>query len=627
MTNEVSKETIKAQLPNLLIEMGINPRKKFKCLNPSHDDSNPSMSYNKKKHNVHCFSCGTTYDTFDLIGLRYNLSDSKEVFRRAFELYQDKPNNYSEKYTENKNEVDYSSYLKECHAKISQTNYPSLRGLTDLSINKFNLGYDDQFLVKIDEVNKTWSSLIIPTSCNSYVSRNTDINATKSERIRKCGENRIFNLQAFKESSEPIFIVEGEIDAMSIYECTHYAIALGSTSNIYKFVNYLKENKPKQKIILCLDNDTEGKNAQEKLEKALEMNSIEYTTADITKGYKDANESLLSNKQAFKDGLNEVLNTDPLKQEKEKYFNDNSAFNFISAFKKRISESVNNKPIPTQFKQLDEVLDGGLYEGLYIIGAVSSLGKTTFILQIADQIARNGQDVMIFSLEMSKYELMAKSISRITFNYTQKNKINTCHAKTIRGITNGDLYKNYNETDKEVILNSIIEYETFSNKLYLFEGEQDMGVEKINKIVDTHVKMTGNKPIVIIDYLQILEPYNERLSDKQNTDKSTLELKRISRTYKIPVIAISSFNRSSYKEVVSMESFKESGAIEYSSDVLMGLQFTNMKKDAQEDAMNDLKKSETRDITLRILKNRSGMISDVKFGYKTKFSYFYEVTD
>ena len=51
-----------------------------------------------------------------------------------------------------------------------------------------------------------------------------------------------------------------------------------------------------------------------------------------------------------------------------------------------------------------------------------------------------------------------------------------------------------------------------------------------------------------------------------------MELKRLSRDYKLPLIGISSFNRDSYTEAVSMKSFKESGAIEYSSDVLMGLQ-------------------------------------------------------
>lgn len=51
---------------------------------------------------------------------------------------------------------------------------------------------------------------------------------------------------------------------------------------------------------------------------------------------------------------------------------------------------------------------------------------------------------------------------------------------------------------------------------------------------------------MIIDYLQILSPYNERYTDKQNMDKVVLELKRISRDHKLPVIAISSFNRAGY---------------------------------------------------------------------------------
>ena len=51
-----------------------------------------------------------------------------------------------------------------------------------------------------------------------------------------------------------------------------------------------------------------------------------------------------------------------------------------------------------------------------------------------------------------------------------------------------------------------------------------------------------------------------------------MELKRISRDFKTPVIGISSFNRDNYNNAVSMQSFKESGAIEYSSDILIGLQ-------------------------------------------------------
>lgn len=54
-----------------------------------------------------------------------------------------------------------------------------------------------------------------------------------------------------------------------------------------------------------------------------------------------------------------------------------------------------------------------LYPGFYVLGAVSSLGKTTFMHQMADQIAYAGQEVLFFSLEQTRLELTTKSLSRI----------------------------------------------------------------------------------------------------------------------------------------------------------------------------------------------------------------------
>lgn len=622
--NEATKEEIKAHLPEYLTELGLNPRKSFKCLNPEHDDKNPSMSYNAKKMNVHCFSCGVTYDIFDLVALQNNIQDTKEAFKKTYELFRDKPLDHRFE-VKDKPEADYTDYLIQCHLRINETDYPKRRGLSQDTIAHFRLGFEDRFKVKVADTYTEWEVMTIPTSSSSYVVRNIDPNATKSERIRKYGPNSIFNLRAFKETDEPIFVVEGEIDAMSIHECGHHAIALGSVSNIYKLVNHLKSERPRQKLILSLDNDNEGQEAQENLGKALTMNHIEFTTSNIASDHKDINEALLADRVTLEDRIKETLNDDPLTAEREAH-KLNSAANYIQDFIQGIRESVNTKPIPTQFKQLDDILDGGLYEGLYIIGAIASLGKTTFLLQIADQIAKSDQDIIIFSLEMSKYELIAKSLSRLTYQYTQNTHMNQSFAKTIRGITNGDFYKNYSDKDKEVITESFKQYRAFANNIYIFEGVGNMGVEEVNRIIEQHINLTGRKPVVIIDYLQILNPYNERYSDKQNIDKSTLELKRMSRTYKIPIIAVSSFNRSSYSNTVSMESFKESGAIEYSSDVLIGLQYEKMTDETNNkgDTLNDLKKQDTRDIMLRILKNRSGQIGDICYGYKTKFSFFYE---
>ena len=179
-------------------------------------------------------------------------------------------------------------------------------------------------------------------------------------------------------------------------------------------------------------------------------------------------------------------------------------------------------------------------------------------MQIADNVASNGKDVLIFSLEMSKYELIAKSISRHTMIEVKNKNLNSCFAKTTRNVLSN--YAEFSQKDKEIIQNSIENYSKYAGRIYIYEGVGNIGVEQVKQQVQSHVEITKNLPLVLIDYLQILAPYNERATDKQNTDKSILELKRLSRDYEIPVLGISSFNRDNYTLPVNMASFKESGA-------------------------------------------------------------------
>lgn len=304
--------------------------------------------------------------------------------------------------------------------------------------------------------------------------------------------------------------------------------------------------------------------------------------------------------------------------EKNEYYKE-SAAHYIKDFKRGINASVDTPPINTEFRDLDKLLEGGLYEGLYIIGAISSLGKTTFTLQMADQIAQQGKDVIIFSLEMARSELMAKSISRLTFINTDDKK----KAKTTRGITTGKRYLKYSEVEIALINKSISTYEEYAKNLYIIEGIGDIGVNHIKKTIEKHISFTGKKPIVIIDYLQILTPLDKRATDKQNTDISVIGLKRLSRDNKIPIIAISSFNRENYTSPVSMVAFKESGAIEYSSDVLIGLQYKGQGKEKNFD-LDMASKNDPRKIELKVLKNRNGGKGEISYNYYPLFNYFEE---
>ena len=312
--------------------------------------------------------------------------------------------------------------------------------------------------------------------------------------------------------------------------------------------------------------------------------------------------------------------------EREKYkaeYLKNSAGAHIQEFVDGIADSVNTKAMTTGFRLLDQALDGGLYEGLYSLGAVSSLGKSTFIMQIVDQTAQAGNDVLVFALEMARSQLMARSISRHTIQEVLQSGGDTTNAKTSRGITRGDRYDGYNKTERQLINSAIETYSTYADRVFIFEGIGDIGVYQIRQTIANHIELTGKRPLVVVDYLQILEPIRENGTDKQNTDKAVLELKRISRDFKIPIIAINSFNRENYNKPVSMAHFKESGAIEYSSDVLLGMQLAGVgEPDYDED---EAKERSPREIEVVILKNREGATGKmIEYKYYSIFNYFQE---
>lgn len=593
-----------------------------------------------------CFACERYGDIFDLVGYVENLEGFEQQSKRVEELFNvelsiqnPKPKKKTEKKQTRQN---YTEYYKESNKYLNKVltnaNQKTFREISIETLNRFNVG-----------LAKDPQRIVIPLTNHSYTERFYDAMDT---RYKNTGGKDLFNsdsIEGLSESESPLFVVEGEFDAMSIVEAGGdkvRVVGLGSATNgnalLKALVEELQEKKPNYPIVLLFDRDNAGQEAQKKLEIELNKRGYAVATPEILKeieikddegnveikSVKDPNDilKLEGGKEILKERLEDFISN--IKTTEELY-RETATDNYIEQFKNGISESVNTPAISTSFENLDESLDGGLYEGLYIVGAISSLGKTTLVTQIADQIAQNEQDVLIFSLEMARTEIMAKSISRNTAILDIENDFK--NAKTTRGITAGRLYNAYSEQEKNLIGEAIGAYSNYAKNIYIREGLGDIGVEQVRKVVEDHVNFTGNKPVVIIDYLQILSPYNEKSTDKQNTDKAVLELKRISRDFKIPVIAISSFNRDNYNNEVSMVSFKESGAIEYSSDVLIGLQFKkemtfNANDKEEQVSIDDLKKRDPRQVELKILKNRNGRTGDkLYFEFRAKFNLFSEV--
>lgn len=87
----------------------------------------------------------------------------------------------------------------------------------------------------------------------------------------------------------------------------------------------------------------------------------------------------------------------------------------VGLFTREKIEQVYIRRLKTGFPKLDALLGGGLTEGLTVLGAISGLGKSTFALQLAQNVAAEGTPVLFFSLEMSAARIASKAISRQLF--------------------------------------------------------------------------------------------------------------------------------------------------------------------------------------------------------------------
>lgn len=483
-----------------------------------------------------------------------------------------------------KNRRDYSSLIERCYDDVDKTDYFSKRGISDELVEKYKLGYD-----------KEYNAVTLPCyqDGNAVFVTKRIINPENHKYYNE-GSTELFNFDILNSDQKIVYITEGIFDALSIEEVAgKAAIALNGGKNVKKLKhlidndNFTKRNIDDKRIIYVSDSDEQGLEVKDKMEE------IEGIETKKLKKYKDANEYLQNNDE-------ELLTAELIGRD----FN----ISYLDDFLENLN-SGKTKVIESGFSNLDEILQGGLFSGLYVIGAISSLGKTTFCLQMADKIAEKGKDVIYFSLEQSRKELISKSISR---------EISNCQTDNIKTISTMDLLTcNIRESDIDLAYRAAERYKNTAQNLAIIEDAR--GVKDIDDKLKEITTFRNSNPVIYIDFLQILEMPDESMSSRQAVDYNLSELKRLSRKYEIPVFVISSFNRHNYGKEVSFKSFKESGSIEYTADVMMGLQLTKMHKNDSFDKKDIFKwKAENpRKIHLVILKYRNGPI-----GKRANFKYY-----
>mgnify|MGYP000919147663 FL=1 len=475
MVKEPTIEELKNFLGEYLELKGINTSSVFRCFSPTHEDKHPSMSFYKKGNICNCFACGEKYNIFSLVGMEYNLKGFKEQKEKVIELYKNKEliqdinvTIYSKKNTkvelesapqkkETKErkypELDY--YYLECKKRISETDYLQRRGISIEVQDRYNIGYDPNFK------NNTWKAIIIPTTHYSFTARNTDINS--EDRLRKVGKSEIFNYWELEQNKkENFYIVEGEIDALSIAEVGKKAIALGSVNNVNLFINKLKNDLPGNKFYLMLDNDEQGIKAQEELYNKMKELNLNIENTKILDKYKDPNEFLVADRDNFIKALNELEINKVITVEVDKLYS------YDLENKQLIKEA------PFNDIGLAEVYEAS--QELY----KNNIGKNIAILGVNDV-----------------GEIFFKKTKDIDFNSTKEGYVTTYNIferenATFKGLADFEkerYLKNIREVDAKLNIN----FEEFVYKVNGLELEKtDIPISLENKNIENDEKKTKN---------------------------------------------------------------------------------------------------------------------------------------
>ena len=547
-------KTLKSCLPQWLREHGLPLHKPFACLNPAHRDAHPSMGYNEKNQTVHCFACGATYDVFDLVGQEENLTDFPSKMKAVNRRY-----GGGEVIRVTTKPTQAFPY-KEGGGRPDP--YFTGRGLSDETVRWFGLVVENGYAVL---------PVFVDGVCRSVCRRAIDP-AVEPRYKNSRGAMQLWNSAAMERAAgEALFVTEGIFDALSLEELGFPAVALCGAANTGRLMQALdaREAKP-ERVILAGDSDAAGQGMNGKLRELLTVRGIACAVLALPEGCKDVNEALVQNRDALQAACEAAIAPQTVQ---ETTLEDE----FLAYLSRRGGTAV----MSTGITGVDKSLDGGLHAGLTVLGAVSSMGKTSLMLQIADALAAAGRNVLFITIEMSRMELIAKSAVRGT-------------KERARPLLDGRL-------PEERVRGLIFAYrQRTGGRVELWEPDAPLTPAFLDEKVSAFCAQHEN-PVLFLDYLQLVAPARAGMTEKQTADAAVAMLKQLARRYDMPVMAASSLNREAYRPGSAepgLSAFKESGSVEYSADLLLVLKY---RTDADKEI-----KTGPRHLVLTILKNRFG---------------------
>ena len=264
------------------------------------------------------------------------------------------------------------------------------------------------------------------------------------------------------------------------------------------------------------------------------------------------------------------------------------------------------KKFPTGFEAIDKVMNGGLTAGVHTIIAQPGVGKSTFTLNLAVNMAKNNIPVLFFSFEMPTLDLVTKAYSLVSSQL----------AKGGEGITFDDFRTERKWTPAETKLrnqtNDWVKAQLMQKIGFIDCKQTTVTADMIAKTIEHFIQTKHQLPLVVIDYLQLIGMDSSYATQKDNLDRAMKTFIGLVDKYSFPLIAISAIAKQN-ADSLSLFSASETSRIAYSSVSVLGLE----SKEGNDAAYTT--------VNIKVLKNRYGQKpTDITLSFDGRYSRFFE---
>ena len=305
----------------------------------------------------------------------------------------------------------------------------------------------------------------------------------------------------------------------------------------------------------------------------------------------------------------------------------NSA-SFMDKFEEYIVDTQENRKLSTGFKRLDAMLRYGLHKGSYFVDATPQYLKNGFMQQIADRAAESGVDVLYISTELTRYDLMVDTISRLSYEMNKKDEEKAVSSMAIMtGEKGADIRSLKDELNwyRGRISEHLFVLDQEAVSEYVENMEDASAGDILAELIRSIVTEGAHKPVVFIDNIENI------LSVEDSEDMKPLMdgIRKLARELGIPIIMSYGYAPAESENELDPDEIEYHKSLGNMCDVYLELKYADMITEDYEELTEDdiqemVENGEMLLINVQLHKNRRTMKASCQIQATPKFNYYEE---